>query len=119
MDKILPLIIGYLLGSILPGYFIPKWIKGVDIRTLGDGNPGTTNAKRTVGLDIAILTGLYDTTKGLMAMFIARELFSFHRTYILLIWYIGYNGSCSSILSRFQGRKRGSNCYWHTYLHPS
>jgi len=75
MDKILPLIIGYLLGSILPGYFIPKWIKGVDIRTLGDGNPGTTNAKRTVGLDIAILTGLYDTTKGLMAMFIARELF--------------------------------------------
>lgn len=75
MDKILPLIIGYLLGSILPGYFIPKWTKGVDIRTLGDGNPGTTNAKRTVGLDIAILTGLYDTTKGLMAMFIARELF--------------------------------------------
>ncbi len=75
MDKILPIIIGYLLGSILPGYLIPKWTKGIDIRTLGDGNPGTTNVKRTLGFNIAILTGLYDTAKGLLAMFIANRFF--------------------------------------------
>jgi len=75
MDKILPIIIGYLLGSVLPGYLIPKWTKGIDIRNLGDGNPGTTNVKRTLGFNIAILTGLYDTAKGLLAMFIASRFF--------------------------------------------
>ncbi|MBC7319056.1 glycerol-3-phosphate acyltransferase [bacterium] len=73
--NIFPIIIGYLLGSILPGYLIPKWEDGIDIRTLGDGNPGTTNVKRTLGFHMAILTGLYDCSKGLLAMFIAKEIF--------------------------------------------
>ncbi|MGC8970647.1 MAG: glycerol-3-phosphate acyltransferase [bacterium] len=75
MKDILSLVVGYLLGSILPGYLIPKWTKGIDIRTLGDGNPGTTNVKRSLGFNTAILTGIYDTTKGLLAMFIANRFF--------------------------------------------
>lgn len=65
------LFIGYLIGSILPAYFSTKFITGLDIRTLGNGNPGTTNVKREVGLFPAILTASYDTTKGLMAMAIS------------------------------------------------
>jgi len=33
------ILIGYLLGSILPAYFMTKFLTGSDIRTLGDGNP--------------------------------------------------------------------------------
>gem|GEM_PF-3967275 len=29
-----PLVIGYLLGSFLPAYFLTKWITGVDIGTI-------------------------------------------------------------------------------------
>ncbi|WP_408626194.1 glycerol-3-phosphate acyltransferase [Athalassotoga saccharophila] len=30
-------------------WLLPKILRGVDIRTLGDGNPGTTNVKRESG----------------------------------------------------------------------
>jgi glycerol-3-phosphate acyltransferase PlsY len=68
--SILSLIIGYLLGAILPAFFFGK-LKGLDIREEGDKNPGTTNAFRVLGLPFAILTALYDTLKGLLAMLIA------------------------------------------------
>lgn len=82
--NIFPIIIGYLLGSILPGYLIPKWEDEIDIRTLGDGNPGTTNVKRTLGFRMAILTGLYDCSKGILAMFIAKEVFHSQELFIYL-----------------------------------
>jgi glycerol-3-phosphate acyltransferase PlsY len=47
---ILVIVLGYLLGAPPFGYLIPRWIKGVDIRSLGTGNPGTANVFRTVGL---------------------------------------------------------------------
>ncbi|NCQ53067.1 MAG: glycerol-3-phosphate acyltransferase, partial [Caldiserica bacterium] len=72
---ILPILIGYLLGSFLPAYFITKWVRNIDIRMVGDGNPGTANVKRNVGTSAAILTGFYDVTKGLLAMAIASTLF--------------------------------------------
>ncbi|MCX7795118.1 MAG: glycerol-3-phosphate acyltransferase [bacterium] len=84
INNIFSILIGYFLGSILPGYLIPRWEKGIDIRTLGDGNPGTTNVKRTLGFHIAILTGLYDCSKGLLAMFIAKEVFHSQELFIYL-----------------------------------
>ncbi len=72
---VLPVLIGYLLGSFLPGYFLPLWIKDIDIRTLGDGNPGTINVKRSLGLSLAAMIAAYDLTKGLISMLIAYEWF--------------------------------------------
>jgi len=71
------ILIGYLLGSILPAYFMTKFLTGSDIRTLGNGNPGTTNVKREIGLFAAVITASYDTTKGLIAMAISLWIFKF------------------------------------------
>jgi glycerol-3-phosphate acyltransferase PlsY len=71
--SILSLVIGYLLGAILPAFLFAK-IKGIDIREEGDKNPGTTNAFRVLGLPFAILTAIYDTLKGLLAMLVAFSL---------------------------------------------
>ncbi len=71
--SILSVIIGYLLGAILPAFLFGK-LKGIDVREEGTKNPGTTNAFKVLGLPYAILTALYDTLKGLLAMMVAFSL---------------------------------------------
>ncbi|MFX1391157.1 MAG: glycerol-3-phosphate acyltransferase [Promethearchaeota archaeon] len=80
--SILSLIMAYLLGAILPAFLFGK-LKGIDIREEGDKNPGTTNAFHVLGLPLAILTAIYDTLKGLLAM-----LFAFILGVNLIIWQI-------------------------------
>jgi glycerol-3-phosphate acyltransferase PlsY len=72
---ILPVIMGYLLGSVLPGYFLPLWVKKMDIRQMGDGNPGIVNVRRNAGLALSFFTGLYDVPKGLLSLFIVLYIF--------------------------------------------
>ncbi|MBN1800960.1 MAG: glycerol-3-phosphate acyltransferase [Candidatus Lokiarchaeota archaeon] len=68
--SILSIFLGYLIGSILPAYIFGK-IKHIDIRCHGTGNPGTSNAYFVLGFPYAMLTGIYDVVKGLLAMLIA------------------------------------------------
>jgi glycerol-3-phosphate acyltransferase PlsY len=68
--SILSIIFGYLMGAILPAFIFGK-LKGIDVREEGTKNPGTTNAFKVLGLPYAILTALYDTLKGLLAMLVA------------------------------------------------
>ena len=42
------LLIGYFLGSINFAVLVAKY-KGIDLFSLGSGNPGATNVKRTMG----------------------------------------------------------------------
>ncbi|MFW9876988.1 MAG: glycerol-3-phosphate acyltransferase [Candidatus Thorarchaeota archaeon] len=67
---ILSIILGYLLGTILPAYWFGR-LKGIDIREEGTKNAGTSNAFKVLGLAYAIPTALYDTLKGLFAILIA------------------------------------------------
>lgn len=67
MGIIIAILLGYLLGSFLPAYFITRMVLGVDIRKLGTKHAGTTNVYRNVGLWPAVLTALYDTSKGVLA----------------------------------------------------
>ena len=72
---ILPVLTGYLIGSFLPGYFLPLWVKKMDIRKMGDGNPGIINVKRNAGISLALLTFLYDVPKGLLSVLISLYVF--------------------------------------------
>lgn len=67
MNDTLALLIGYLLGTILPAYFIGR-ARGVDLRTTGDGNLGSTNAMQTLGRGPGYLTAIYDMLKGPVAV---------------------------------------------------
>ena len=55
-------LIGGVLGSLLVGHF-----RGVDIRKVGSGNPGGTNALRTQGKLFALLVMIIDVGKGILA----------------------------------------------------
>ncbi|MCB9139225.1 MAG: glycerol-3-phosphate acyltransferase [Caldilineaceae bacterium] len=67
-------LIGYLLGSIPVGLWVCR-LYGVDIRTVGSGRTGGTNAWRAAGLKAAIPTILGDAIKGAVAVWVIRWLF--------------------------------------------
>jgi glycerol-3-phosphate acyltransferase PlsY len=56
---------GYLLGSVSGSLWLGR-LRGVDIRTMGSGNAGGTNAFRTQGAWFGISVGLVDVGKGLL-----------------------------------------------------
>lgn len=63
-------LIGYLLGS-LSGSLLLGRLRGVDIRALGSGNAGGTNALRTLGWRFALAVIVIDVGKGALAAFLA------------------------------------------------
>lgn len=64
-------IVSYLIGSVSFGYIISK-DAGVDIRSTGSGNIGTTNALRTLGVKAGFLTFLGDFFKAVIPCVSAR-----------------------------------------------
>lgn len=61
-------IAGYLVGSIPFGYLIVRAVKGVDLRTVGSGRTGGTNAYRAAGFAAGAATATLDTVKGLVCV---------------------------------------------------
>lgn len=59
-------LIGYLLGSIPFGVLVAKKA-GVDIYSVGSGNPGATNVLREIGKPSGYLVFLLDFIKGILA----------------------------------------------------
>lgn len=66
--------IAYLVGSISPAYIVVRRRLGRDIRQLGDGNAGSENVGRLIGVKPAILVAALDIAKGLLAVVVARAL---------------------------------------------
>ena len=74
MERIICLIIGYVLGNFQTAYVIGK-INGIDIREHGSGNAGTTNTLRVLGRKAGAIVFIGDILKCAAAMWIARALF--------------------------------------------
>jgi acyl phosphate:glycerol-3-phosphate acyltransferase len=66
--------LGYLLGSLPWGYWVPRLFAGVDIRMLGSGNTGATNVWRTLGFKLGLTVALLDIGKGVAAALLGRWL---------------------------------------------
>lgn len=63
----------YLLGSIPTGFLVAK-ARGIDIRTVGSGNIGATNALRVLGKPAGITVLLVDALKGWLAVAVVAPL---------------------------------------------
>jgi len=71
LDFILPLILGYLFGSIPFGPVLTRLAGLGDIRDIGSGNIGATNVLRTGRKDLALATLILDGGKGAIAVVVA------------------------------------------------
>lgn len=58
------LLLSYLLGAVPFGWLMTRVIKGTDLRTIGSGNIGSTNAMRALGKPLGVLAFLLDFAKG-------------------------------------------------------
>jgi len=65
-------ITGYLAGSINFAILVTRWAKGIDIRTVGNKNPGTANVGREVGKGWASLVFAGDLAKVLVPLVLFR-----------------------------------------------
>ena len=70
----LKVLLGYLVGSIVGSLVVGRLRGGVDIRTLGSGNAGGTNALRTQGKGFAAWVLLIDIGKGWFAARVIAQL---------------------------------------------
>ena len=65
---------GYLLGAIPFSFLIGKLLAQKDIRQVGDGNPGGTNAWKAGGKFVGLLSIALDIFKGFLPVYIAQQI---------------------------------------------
>lgn len=58
----------YLIGCISPSYYLTRYVKHIDIRTVGSRNAGTLNTFRELGPWWALPVLLFDAGKGAIAV---------------------------------------------------
>jgi glycerol-3-phosphate acyltransferase PlsY len=68
-------VVGYLSGSVNYAIVVTRAVAGVDIRTVGNRNPGTANVSRNVGKVWAALVFFLDVFKGLGPILLAAQVF--------------------------------------------
>jgi len=74
LEYLLLIAAAYLLGAIPFGLLFTRWLTGKDPREFGSGNIGATNASRTGGKKVGLLTLAADIIKGAIPVAIAVQL---------------------------------------------
>jgi glycerol-3-phosphate acyltransferase PlsY len=64
----------YLLGSVSFSVVLVKVLHGLDVRTVGSGNAGATNAMRAAGKKAGVAVLVLDVIKGVTAVAVPRAL---------------------------------------------
>ena len=100
-------LIGYLLGSIPFGVIVAKRA-GVDIYSVGSGNPGATNVLREIGKPAGYLVFFLDFLKGILATtWFLVPIFSFSGDATLGLWGLpaAVLGHTCPLFAQFRGGK--------------
>lgn len=107
MYRLGALVIGYLLGGVQSAILLGR-LKGVDIRTQGSGNAGTTNTVRVLGKKAGAMVLLMDIAKTLIAILIASLLFKGVAPNVVISLYAGIGvilGHSYPVFFGFKGGK--------------
>lgn len=92
----------YLLGSVNTAVWVAR-SRGVDIYSAGSGNPGASNAFRTMGKGAAALVYVGDLAKGLVPAIIASAVWG--RPEAFAVGLFAVLGHCYPLYHGFRGGK--------------
>ncbi len=102
------IVLGYLLGSIMFGYLIPRYVRKINIREVSDdGNPGTVNTFIKCGKIWGGCTLVLELLKGFIPVFLAKHFLSVNNllfTFVLVAPIIGH------AYPIYDGLKGGGKC---------
>lgn len=109
MMSVFALAAGYLLGSVDFAVLVGK-LKGVDIYSVGSGNPGTSNVLRTMGKGAAAAVLVGDLLKGLAAGLVGYLLAPagnglLSSGLVAAAGFMAVVGHCYPLFHRFKGGK--------------
>jgi glycerol-3-phosphate acyltransferase PlsY len=98
--------VAYLLGATPTSLWVGKTVYGVDLRTVGSGNLGATNALRVLGWKAALPVVIVDILKGWLPAWLFPRIDSS----AVWSWAIAYGaaailGHVYSLWARFRGGK--------------
>tara|TARA_B100000941_G_C28271124_1_gene431525 strand:+ start:117 stop:695 length:579 start_codon:yes stop_codon:yes gene_type:complete len=102
MDILYFILIPYLIGSIPTGFILTKLILKKDIRDIGSGNIGATNALRTGNKLIGYTTLVFDILKAVIPIFYIKF---FHPDNIFICSLCIFLGHVFPIWLKFKGGK--------------
>jgi glycerol-3-phosphate acyltransferase PlsY len=102
--------IAYLLGSIPSAYLVGRWLKGIDMREVGDGRMGMAETYRRVGVAGASIVFFMDVGKGLAAMMLAK-LLGLPLGVLIFVGLAAVVGHNWSIFMQFKGGKGALTTY--------
>lgn len=108
-DFFIVIALGYLLGNFQTSYILGKLIKKVDIRTLGRGNAGASNAVESLGWKFGVIVAFLDAFKGLLAILLVKQLFDVELNVqgAPLLYLAGYAAVLGHIFPFFMNFKGG------------
>lgn len=90
MERAVCLVIGYVFGLFQTGYLYGK-LHGIDIRSQGSGNSGTTNALRVMGKKAGLIVFAGDFLKTVIPCFLVRAFLGDGALYThVLVLYTGF-----------------------------
>jgi acyl phosphate:glycerol-3-phosphate acyltransferase len=65
-------VVAFVIGAVNPATILAR-VLGKDLRGVGSGNPGATNAGRVLGARWGVLVGVLDVLKGLVPVLLAQH----------------------------------------------
>jgi glycerol-3-phosphate acyltransferase PlsY len=95
----------YLFGSIPFGLLLARLFGGGDVRKAGSGNIGATNVARVAGPVAGILTLIFDTAKGAVAVWLTGRVTNESATWMMIGGFAVLLGHCFPVWLKFKGGK--------------
>ena len=96
--------VAYLLGSFPTAYLAVRLAGCGDVRRIGSGNVGATNALRAAGWKLALLVLLVDVGKGALAVWLMGRATQ-DPGWVALAGFAAIAGHCFPVWLRFEGGK--------------
>lgn len=99
------IVASYLVGAIPTSYLVVRAVRGVDLRTVGSGNLGTTNLFRQLGWRWALPVGVFDTLKGALPVAVFAPWSGLGVVSAALLGLVAVTGHVYSVFVGFRGGK--------------
>lgn len=110
-ETIVWIILAYLCGSIPTGFLLVKYLRGIDIRTVGSGNTGANNVRRVMGKHWAVFVAIFDMLKGSVGLVGAMASGVANPLFLSLIAFAGVIGHNFPVWLKFKGGKGVATSY--------